>query len=251
MNPAAPVKAPDRTRLAPPLHHFGPFLGDVVLREALQRAHELAVDDSRRERVEVAGDRRHSHVVEQRQAFSHVAVQDQQACFCDPSDRTRRRVAPRADLDRAPGPRASTGQVARQHPLVGADRRKPRLRGILILPVEQSLRACQPAPHRCHQRGVEQQVHRDPDRRRCRRDLIACPHAGRVGTLVRLDRHIEVSGRVGHLAKKRLARRGRRNHPRPPSSGGRRLPASRPAPPRRARSRTTASPPSSLIAAPA
>ena len=203
MDPAAPVKAPDRTRLAPPLHHFGPFLGDVVLREALQRADELAVDDPGRERVEVAGDRRHSHVVEQREAVLDITVQNQQACFCDLSDCTRRRVALRAHLDGAPGPRASTGLVARQQPLVGADCRKPRVRGILVLAVEQVLRACQPAPHRGHERGVEKQVHRDSNRRRGCRDMIARLQAGRVSTLPRIDRHIEVSGRVGHLAKKR------------------------------------------------
>ena len=197
------MKAPDRIRLAPPLHHFGPFLGDVVLREALQGADELAVDDSRRERVEVPGDRRHSHGVEQRQALLDITVQDQQACFCDPPDCTRRRVALRAHLDGAPGPRASTGQVARQHPLVCTDCRKPRVRGILILPVEQLLRACQPAAHRGHESGVEKQVHRDSNRRRGCRGMIARLYAGRVSTLPRLNRHIEVSGRVGHLPEKR------------------------------------------------
>ena len=203
MDPAAPMKAPDRIRLAPPLHDFGPFLGDVVLREPLQGAYELAVDDPGRERVEVAGDRRHSHVVEQREALLDITVQDQQACFCDPPDCTRRRVALRAHLDGAPGPGASTGQVARQHPLVCADCRKPRVRGILILPVEQLLRARQPAPHRGHEGGVEKQVHRDSDRRPGCRDVIARLHAGRVSTLPCLNRHIEVSGRVGHLPEKR------------------------------------------------
>ena len=65
MDPAAPVEAPDGVRLAPPLHRLGPLLGHVVLRESLQGAHELAVDDPGRERVEVAGDRRHPHLVEQ------------------------------------------------------------------------------------------------------------------------------------------------------------------------------------------
>ena len=66
---AAPVEAPDGVRRAPPLHRLGPFLGEVVLRESLQGAHELAVDDPRGERIEVAGDRRHPGFVEQRQTL--------------------------------------------------------------------------------------------------------------------------------------------------------------------------------------
>ena len=41
VDPAAPVQAPDRVRVGPPLHRLGPFLSQVVLREALQRTHEL------------------------------------------------------------------------------------------------------------------------------------------------------------------------------------------------------------------
>ena len=70
VDPAAPVQAADGVGLAPPLHRLGPFLGDVVLGESLQGADELAVDDPRRERIEVAGDRRHPGLVEQRQALA-------------------------------------------------------------------------------------------------------------------------------------------------------------------------------------
>jgi hypothetical protein len=54
-------------------------------------------------------DRLYSHVVEQRESFVHIAVQDQEARFPNPPDRTRRRVALRTHLDRTPGPRASAG----------------------------------------------------------------------------------------------------------------------------------------------
>src|SRR3954470_1729805 len=47
---AAPMEAPDRVRPAPALHRLGPLLGDVVLREALQSADQLAVHEPRRER---------------------------------------------------------------------------------------------------------------------------------------------------------------------------------------------------------
>jgi hypothetical protein len=77
MDPAPSVEAPDGVRLAPPLHRFGPFLGRVVLCESLQGAHELAVDEACRERVEVIRDHRHPHLVEQGETFSHVAVQNE------------------------------------------------------------------------------------------------------------------------------------------------------------------------------
>jgi hypothetical protein len=53
MHPTAPVEAADGVRLAPPLHRLGPFLGNVVLSDALQGTHELAVHDARRERIEL------------------------------------------------------------------------------------------------------------------------------------------------------------------------------------------------------
>ncbi len=122
MHAAAPVQAADRVRPAPPLHRLGPFLGHVVLRESLQGADELAVDDPGRERVEVPGDRRHPNLVEQRQALLDITVEDQQPCFGHSTERARRRVKPRTQLDRPPRPRPSAGQVAGQHALV---RREP------------------------------------------------------------------------------------------------------------------------------
>jgi hypothetical protein len=66
MHAAAATEAPDGIRLAPPLHRLGPLLGDVVLRESLQGADELAVHQPGRKRIEIPGDRRHSNLVEQR-----------------------------------------------------------------------------------------------------------------------------------------------------------------------------------------
>ena len=203
VDPAAPVEAPDGVRLAPPLHRLGPLLGHVILGEALQGAHELAVDDPRRERIEVPGDRRHPGLVEQRQTLLDVAVQDEQPGLCHPSDGARRRVTLRTHLDGPPGPLPSAGQVAGQHPLVGADDRKPRVRRRLTPTFEKPLRSRQPAAHRCHQGSVEEQVHRDANGCTCGRDLVTGLHARRVGALPRLDGHIEMAGRVGDLAEHR------------------------------------------------
>ena len=203
MDPAAPVEAPDGVRLAPPLHRLGPLLGHVVLGEALQGAHELAVDDPGRERIEVPGDGRHPGLVEQRQTLLDIAVQDEQPGLCHPSDGARRRVTRRTHLDGSPGPLPSAGQVAGQHPLVGADDREPRVRRRLTPTFEKPLRSCQPAAHRCHEGGVEEQVHRDANGRACGRDLVTGLHARGVGALPRLDGHIEMAGRVGDLAEHR------------------------------------------------
>ena len=198
---AAPVKAPDRIRPAPPLHRLGPFLGRVVLRESLQGAYELAVDDPGRERVEIPGDRRHPNLVEQREALLDITVEDQQPCFCHSTEGARRRVKPRTQLDGPPRPRSGAGQVAGQHALIRPNHRKPSARRCLGLTVQEPLGSCQPAPHRRHQRGIEEQVHRHANRRTCRRVLVAGLHAQRVSALPRLDGHVEMPRRVGDLAK--------------------------------------------------
>ena len=203
MDPAAAVEAPDRVGLAPPLHRLGPLLGHVVLGEALQGAHELAVHDARRERIELPGDRRHARFVEQRQALLDVAVQDEQPCLRDPTDGARRRVTCRSHLDGPPRPLPSTGHVAGQHPLIGAHDCQPRVGRRLILTFEKPLRACQPSADRCHQRGVEEQVHRDAYGGSCGRNIVAGAHERGMGPLPRLDGHIEMARRVGDLAEHR------------------------------------------------
>ena len=201
MHPAAPVEAADGARLAPPLHRLGPLLGHVVLGEALQGAHELAVDDPGRQRVEVPGDGRDPGLVEQHQTLLDIAVQDEQPGFRHPSERPCRRVGRRIHLHGLPDPPPSAGQVAGQHPLVGADDRKPPVRRRLTPTFEQPLRSGQPAAHRCHEGGVEEQVHRDANGCSCGPDRITGLQARGVGPLPRLDGHIEMAGRVSDLAE--------------------------------------------------
>ena len=173
------------------------------MRQALQGAHQLAVDDPGRERIQGPRDCRHPGLVEQGQTLLDFAVKDEQPCLRHLSDGARRRVTPRPHLDGPPSPRPSAGQVASQHPLVGADDRKPRMRRRLTPPFQKPLRSCQPAPYRCHERSVEQQMHRDADGRGCCRDLVTGLHGRRVGALPGLDGHIELAGRIGDLAKHR------------------------------------------------
>ena len=200
---AAPMQASDGIRPAPSLHRLGPLLGDVVLRQSLQCADELAVHEPGRERIEIPGDRRHTCLVEQRQALLDIAVQDAQPSRRHSSDRARRRFAPRAHVDGALGPLPSALDVARKHPLVRADDREPRVRGRLVLILEQAFRTGEPSAHRRHQRGVQEQVERDANRRACRCDRVAGPYAERVRALPRLDGRIEMAGRVGDLAEQR------------------------------------------------
>ena len=203
VDPAAPVEAPDGTRLTPPLHRLGPLLGDVILGEALQRADELAVDDTCRERIKVPGHCRHPGLVEQRQTLLDIPVHDQQPGFCDPSEGARRRFPHRSQLDGTPGRSPCAGQVAGQHPLEGADDRNPCVRRRLTPTFEKPLRSRHPAAHGCHEGSVEEQVHRDANGSACCRDLVPCLHACGVGAFPRLDGHIEMAGRIGDLAKHR------------------------------------------------
>ena len=80
------------------------------------------------------------------------------------------------------------------------------MRGRLLLTLEKAFRSGEPAAHRRHQRGVQEQVHRDANRCACRRDRVAGLYAQRVRTLPRLDRHVEMAGRVGDLAEQRQIR---------------------------------------------
>jgi hypothetical protein len=73
----------------------------------------------------------------------------------------------------------------------------------LIPVVEKPLRSCEPGAHRRHEGGIEKQVHRHAHRRPSCRDLVAGLHARRMSALPRLNGHIKVAGRVGHLAKNR------------------------------------------------
>ena len=206
MDPAAPVDAPDGVRLAPPLHRLGPLLGQVVLGEALQGADEFAVDRPRRERIEVSGDRRHARLVEQCQTLLDVAVQDQEPGFGHPADGGCRVVSLRTDLDGGTGPLPSAGQVSGQHLLVGADGCEPRVRRSFVLTFEKPFCPCQPAPHRCHQSRIEEQVHRDSNGGTCGRHQFTGLQVRRMGALPRLDRRVEVAGRVRDLAEHRQIR---------------------------------------------
>ena len=121
----APVDASDGTGRAPSLHGFRPFLGEIVLRDPLQGAHELAVDDPRGERIELARDRGDACFVEEHQALLDLARQDEASRLRDASNRGSGRVTLRTDLDRPPGPLAGLLQVADQQSLVAANHGHP------------------------------------------------------------------------------------------------------------------------------
>ena len=122
---AASVEAADGLSLAPALHGCRPLLGQVVLRERLQRTHELAIDKPGEERVEFAGDHGHGRFVEKPQALGDVAFEDEAACLGDPTHGGSGRIALRTDVDGAPGPLPSALEVARQQPFVVAHHRQP------------------------------------------------------------------------------------------------------------------------------
>jgi hypothetical protein len=73
----------------------------------------------------------------------------------------------------------------------------------VFLAFEQLLRSSQPPAHRRHQRGVEEEMHRDANGGAARRELVTALQARGVGALPRLDGHIEMAGGVGNLAEHR------------------------------------------------
>ena len=196
------MEAPDRLSPAPPLHGCRPLLGLIILRERLERTHQLAVDKPGEERVEFAGDHGHGRFVEKPQALGDVAGQDDAPCLGDPAHGGSGRIALRTDIDGAPGPLPSALEVARQQPFVVAHHRQPGVDRGLALRLQQAFRPGDPPANRGHHRCIEEQVHRDTDRRACCRKMISRAHVLRVGPFPSVDRHIEVARGVGGLGEK-------------------------------------------------
>jgi hypothetical protein len=109
VNAAASMEAADWLPVVPAFHRVRPLLGQVVLAEGLQRAHELAVDDPRRQRIDFSRYRRDGCFVHQVETLSDLPLQDQAARFGHASQRGRRRLAPCADVDGSARP--VTGRI--------------------------------------------------------------------------------------------------------------------------------------------
>ena len=198
------MDAPHGLPVAPALHRRRPLLGQVVLRQPLERADQLAVDQPRREGVELAGDGGHGGLVEQPEALPDLALQDEAAGLGHPADGGGGRVARRADLDGPPGPAPGAREVAREQPLVAPHHRQPGVDRRLLVArqaAQEALRALCPPPDGRHERGVEEQVQGDPDGRPGGREPVARAHALRVGPLPRGDRHVEAAHGVPRLGE--------------------------------------------------
>ena len=244
MYPAAAMDAADTASVAPPLHGLGPLLGEVVLSEPLEHAHQLAVDHSGRDGIEFTGDGGHRRLLDEVEAPTDLARQDHRMRLGHPTESGRRRVAVRSRRDRTTRPFTGSAHVAHHQPLVALDDRQPGVDRGLVVPLEQALRPLHPAADRRHQRGVHQQVQGDPARRASRRERVTGTHRLGVRAFPRLDGHLEMAGGVGGLgqqpeivdrqpgAARRLGRAGRR-----PAASHRRRPPRVPAPPAPFRSR--------------
>jgi hypothetical protein len=91
--------------------------------------------------------------------------------------------------------------IARQEALVCSHHCEPGQRGRFVVPGEKSFGSGRPATHRSHEGSVEEQVQGDPDRRIGGGDRVSSLQARRMGSLVSLDGHIEMSRLVGELSK--------------------------------------------------
>jgi hypothetical protein len=69
--------------------------------------------------------------------------------------------------------------------------------------LEKILRPGEPGTYRCHESGVEEQMHRDADGGPRGSDRIIGLQERGVRALPRRDRHIEVAGRIGDLTEQR------------------------------------------------
>ena len=163
MHAAASVDAADASPKPPTLHRLRPLLREVVLRDGLKRADQLAIDETRHEWVELTGHRGDGGLIEQPEALRDVASEDQAARLRDPADGGCRRIVPHPDVDRTPSPLPSFLKIARQQSLVVVHDGEPRVDGCLFVLLEEALRAFDPTPHGCQQRRVDEQVHGDPD----------------------------------------------------------------------------------------
>jgi hypothetical protein len=77
------------------------------------------------------------------------------------------------------------------------------MHGRPIFAVQEVLCSGQPAPHGCHEGGVEQQVHGDPHRGARRGDRLAGGAQLGVGPLPRVDGHVEVPRPVRSVGEHR------------------------------------------------
>ena len=172
-----------------------------MLTQPLEHAHQLAVQHSGRDGIELTGDGGHRCLVDQAEALADIAGQDHRVRLGHPADGGRRRVADLSHRDRTAGPVTGGMYIADHQPVVALDDRKPGVRRSLLEPLEQSLRTPCPAADRGHQRGIHQQVEGDPSRRIGRRERIAGPHRLRMRAFPGLDRDIEMARGVRHLGE--------------------------------------------------
>ncbi len=193
----APVDAADGAALRPVLHGRRPLLGEVVLRDRLQCAHDFAVDDARRQRIDLAGDGGDRGFVQQIDAAGDLAREDDASRFGDAAHRGRGGVVHGANRDRPLRPLGRSIEVAREQPFVAANDGEPGVDGGVLVPGEQPLGTRRPAADGREQRRVEEHVQGDARGRRGGVDAIVAPERFGMRALPRVDRHVDVTGRIG------------------------------------------------------
>src|SRR5215208_2868702 len=88
--------AGEATRLldvAPLIRKLGPLPGPLEVTDAVRARDSRAVDDGRRERIEVTGQRRRRSLVEQRQTAVELSEVDERSALGDDRERLQIRVA--------------------------------------------------------------------------------------------------------------------------------------------------------------
>ena len=115
----------------------------------------------------------------------------------DASERGRRRLVNRPDVNRAASPLPRTLEIAGEQPLVASYHRQPRMHGRVAVSLQQPLGARCPSSYRREQGGVEQEMKRDPRGGARRREMVSTSHRVGMKTLPGVDRHLDVAGGIG------------------------------------------------------
>ena len=158
-----------------------------------------AVDDSRRERIQLAADCRCGRLVEEREAGVDRAAHDERRALEHERHRLEAPVAVlRAELARTGEPRLGGVELAQIECGEPACEREVPVCGRLRPALEEALAPAEPAggDGRC---SLDHVVHRERDPEHGRAVRLVCVDEGRVGTLAQPERLLEVAGPPGGL----------------------------------------------------
>jgi hypothetical protein len=200
VNPAPSAEPPERSPFSPVLHRLGPFSCPLVEREPLHSADDFAIDHPRCHGIDVARCQCERDVVEHLDAFVDVSIEDPESGHGRPPHQHGGLHAESlAEVDGPHGVDPCGHHVAAPQPFVGTYHGHDRMDRGLVVFGDQSIGPAEPPPDRCHQSGVDHQVHGDHDGCPCRAEVVTVRDVQRVELFPRRHGSFGVSIDVGSL----------------------------------------------------